>query len=88
MYLNIFENLFNYAKCEYHPFLIQRDLVDFCRENLIAFQAFSSLGTSDINISKSLVENKTVNEVARAYSKSPAQILLKWSVQQNICKLT
>ena len=71
---------------EYHPLLVQDDLVKFCRQNSIVFQAYSSLGTSDPKSSKLLTENETIVSIANKYSKTPAQILLKFSVQQNISK--
>jgi diketogulonate reductase-like aldo/keto reductase len=52
------------------------------------FQAYSSLGTSDKNLTKKLIENSTVMSLAHKYSKSPAQLLLKWSLQQDIGKLS
>jgi diketogulonate reductase-like aldo/keto reductase len=66
--------------------LNQKELVEFCRNKGIVFQAYSSLGTSDKSLTKKLVENATVVSIAQKYSKSPAQVLLKWSLQQNIGK--
>ncbi len=59
-------------------------MIDFCKQNSIIFQAYSSLGTSDSNLNLNLLQNETVVELANKYSKSTAQILLKWAVQQNI----
>jgi diketogulonate reductase-like aldo/keto reductase len=36
---------------EYHPYLQQNDILSVCRERGIFFQAYSSLGTSDKNLS-------------------------------------
>ena len=36
---------------EYHPFLRQTELLNKCKEKQIFFQAYSSLGTSDKNLS-------------------------------------
>jgi diketogulonate reductase-like aldo/keto reductase len=71
-------------KCEFHPLLFQKDLREFCAKNSIVFQAYSSLGTSDKQLNKRLVENELIIELAKSYSKSPQQILLKWAVQQQI----
>ena len=32
-----------------------------------------------------ILKDPTVCEIAEKYKKSPAQILLRWAVQQNIC---
>jgi diketogulonate reductase-like aldo/keto reductase len=35
---------------ECHPYLQQKDLIDFCNFHKIAFQAFSPLGSGDTNL--------------------------------------
>lgn len=62
----------------------QKELIDYCRSKSIVFQAYSSLGTSDKKLNSNLLENETVIQIGQKYSKSSAQILLKWAVQQNI----
>lgn len=69
---------------EFHPLLKQAELVEFCRSHGIQFQAYSSLGTSDKNLSSILTQNELIVNLGSKYNKSPAQILLKWAVQQNI----
>lgn len=83
--------LFDYAQIkphlvqsEYHPLCYQKELVDFCAKNEIVFQAYSSLGTSDKSSSINLLDNLVVNKLAQKYSRKSTQILLRWSVQQNI----
>jgi diketogulonate reductase-like aldo/keto reductase len=63
---------------ECHPLLNQRELRLFCERHGIFFQAYSSLGTGD------LLHNTEIKDVARLYSKSPSQLLLRWAVQQGI----
>ncbi|XP_050418734.1 glyoxal reductase isoform X1 [Patella vulgata] len=67
---------------EYHPHLVQHQLVEFCKKNKITFQAYSSLGTSDTE--NKLLKDEVVNRIAKSLSKTSAQILLRWAVQQNI----
>jgi diketogulonate reductase-like aldo/keto reductase len=69
---------------EHHPLCYQIELVDFCAKNDIIFQAYSSLGTSEKSNSINLLNNQLVNELALKYNRKSTQILLKWSVQQNI----
>ncbi|KAJ8313932.1 hypothetical protein KUTeg_008493 [Tegillarca granosa] len=70
-------------KIEHHPHLIQKSLIEFCKEKEIHFQAYSSLGTSNVTENK-LLNNPVVKSIADTKSKSTAQILLKWAVQQDI----
>lgn len=67
---------------EYHPHLVRSSLVKYCHDNKILFQAYSSLGTTS-NDNK-LLTDPVIQQVAKAYNKSPAQILLRWAVQQGI----
>lgn len=67
---------------EHHPHLVQHSLVKYCEENDIHFQAYSSLGTTTDN--NQLLSDPVVLELAEAYRKTPAQILLRWAVQQGI----
>ncbi|KAK2144236.1 hypothetical protein LSH36_776g02440 [Paralvinella palmiformis] len=66
---------------EYHPYLVQTELVDLCKQHNIHFQAYSSLGTTG---NDKLLTDPVIKSVADRYSKTPAQVLLRWSVQQNI----
>ena len=67
---------------EHHPHLVQQSLVRYCNENGIHFQAYSSLGTTTEN--NKLLTDPVVLQLAAAYEKTPAQILLRWAVQQGI----
>ena len=64
--------------------LNDKEVVEFCEKNGIVFQAYSSMGTSDKSLSKNLLDNEVIISLSKKYAKSPAQILLKWSIQQNI----
>lgn len=66
---------------EWHPRNHNSTLLDYCRKENIFLQAYSSLGTSG---TASLRQDETVGKIARKLNKSPAQILLRWSFQQNI----
>lgn len=66
---------------EFHPRLFQDDLLHFCRENKIQFQAYSSLGTS--SPTNQLLFDPTIAELARKYGKTSSQILLKFGLQHD-----
>lgn len=66
---------------EWHPQLHDDALLNYCRENNILLQAYSSLGTSRQN---SLRENPIVVSIANKLVKSPSQILLRWANQNGV----
>lgn len=63
---------------EFNPFLYQKELLEFCTSNNIALEAYSPLSHG-----KSLDDPKLAL-MAKIYSKSPAQILIRWALQ---CKI-
>ncbi|ELU12828.1 hypothetical protein CAPTEDRAFT_167119 [Capitella teleta] len=67
---------------EHHPHLQQNELRDFCRQHGIHFQAYSSLGTSSED--RKLLNDPAVKVIAAKHGISPAQVLLRWAVQQGI----
>ena len=75
---------------ELHPFLAQEQLVAHCRQHNIQLTAYSPLGSGDrpATMKKSdelsLLENETVNAIARAHGYSPAQVLIRWPVERGI----
>jgi diketogulonate reductase-like aldo/keto reductase len=65
---------------ELHPFLVQRDLLEYCTKEGIVVMAYCSLGAGD----KKLLEHKVVVSLAEKYKKTNAQILLRWAVQKGM----
>ncbi|CAG05741.1 unnamed protein product [Tetraodon nigroviridis] len=63
---------------EFHPQLCQTELRRVCQEYGVCFQAYSSLGRGD------LLNDPVVLEVARNCERPPAQVLLRWAVQQGV----
>ncbi|XP_026171703.1 uncharacterized oxidoreductase YtbE [Mastacembelus armatus] len=63
---------------EFHPRLRQTELRRICEEYGVCFQAYSSLGTGE------LVTDPIVMEVAKNCECTPAQVLLRWAVQQGV----
>lgn len=63
---------------EFHPFLYQKDLLQFCKSNAIQLEAYSPLTRG-----KRLNHHDLVKMAIR-YDKSPAQILVRWSLQHNL----
>src|SRR6516162_2294266 len=70
---------------ESHPYHPQWDLVDYCRNNGIVFQAFAALGHST---EPRLLEDPVVTAIAKRVNKTPAQVLLAWAIQRGTTLLT
>ncbi|TSL04307.1 NADPH-dependent aldo-keto reductase, chloroplastic [Bagarius yarrelli] len=66
---------------ECHPKLNQVQLWNICRKAGVHFQAYSSLGKG------ALLQYAEVNYVAENRGRTPAQVLLRWAVQQGISVL-
>eukprot|EP00735_Rhodelphis_limneticus_P011207 TRINITY_DN4276_c0_g1::TRINITY_DN4276_c0_g1_i1::g.8046::m.8046 TRINITY_DN4276_c0_g1::TRINITY_DN4276_c0_g1_i1::g.8046 ORF type:complete len:285 (-),score=17.26,sp/P22045/PGFS_LEIMA/46.40/1e-84,Aldo_ket_red/PF00248.16/3.1e-56 TRINITY_DN4276_c0_g1_i1:650-1504(-) len=82
-YQHHLEDLFKYCSIkpmvnqfEIHPMLQQRALRDFCATNNIICEAYSSLGQGD------LLGHTIVLDIAQELQRTPAQILLRWALQQ------
>ena len=70
---------------ESHPYLPQWDLVEFCQQNGIVFQAFAALGHSS---EPRLLDDPVITAIAKRVNKTPAQVLLAWAVQRGTALLT
>ncbi|KAK6617811.1 hypothetical protein RUM43_014039 [Polyplax serrata] len=64
---------------EYHPLCRQTDLLEFCKNERILLQAYSSLGGT--GKTDTLMNDPVVKEVAEHVGKSWSQVLLKWALQ-------
>lgn len=65
---------------EMHPFLTQKPLLAFCRENNIAPQAWSPLG-GNRPLQERVFQSAPIAALAAKYNKSPAQIILRWNME-------
>jgi diketogulonate reductase-like aldo/keto reductase len=63
---------------ELHPLLNQAELRDFCKKQEIQIEAWSPLAQGE------LLENAPLKEIAAKYSKSAAQVILRWDLQNEI----
>ncbi|OLS28375.1 MAG: 2,5-diketo-D-gluconic acid reductase A [Candidatus Heimdallarchaeota archaeon LC_2] len=62
---------------EFSPFLYQKELHEFCRENNIILEAYSPI----LSVVRKRADNKILNDLGLKYNKSIAQIAIKWSLQ-------
>jgi diketogulonate reductase-like aldo/keto reductase len=63
---------------EFHPFLYQEDLLRFCKNNNIQLEAYSPLTRGK------RLNHPKILELAKKYNKTPAQVLIRWSLQHNV----
>jgi len=66
---------------EFHPRLVQQDLVDYCAGIGIQYQAWSPLMAGRI------VEIDALQEIAARYGRSVAQVVLRWSLQKGVATI-
>ncbi len=63
---------------EYHPYLTQPALIDFCNSNNIKVQSWAPLMRGKI------FEINEIVEMANRYDVSPAQLVIRWNLQNNV----
>ena len=63
---------------EFHPFLVQPELLSFCKSQNVQMEAWSPLMKGQI------VEVEIVKKLADKYEKTPAQIALRWDLQHEV----
>ena len=63
---------------EFHPFLVQPELLSFCQSHKIQVEAWSPLMQGQI------VTEQAVQKLAEKYHKTPAQIVLRWDLQHEV----
>ncbi|MBV9274164.1 MAG: aldo/keto reductase [Verrucomicrobia bacterium] len=70
---------------ESHPYLPEWELLEFCNQNGVVFQAFAALGHSS---EPRLLDDPVITSIAGKINKTPAQVLLAWAVQRGTALLT
>jgi len=63
---------------EYHPRLVQQDLLDFCQKHHIQYEAWSPIMRAQVN------DIPLLQTLAAQYGKSPIQITLRWELQKGV----
>lgn len=60
---------------EFHPFLYQKELLNYCKQNKIALEAYRPLTKGK------RLNDATIELIAKKYAKTDAQVLIRWSMQ-------
>ncbi|KAL7402214.1 hypothetical protein ABVT39_011465 [Epinephelus coioides] len=77
---------------ELHPYLVQTDMIEFCKSKNIALTAYSPFGSparppeqlgGDTDPHK-LLEDPVITDIAKKHRRTTAQVLLRYHVQQGI----
>lgn len=63
---------------EFHPWLNQDDLLQYCDDNDIVLTAAAPLARTEV------LDDPVVRDVAEEYDRTPAQVVLRWQVQKGI----
>ncbi|HEX7063510.1 MAG TPA: aldo/keto reductase [Bacillales bacterium] len=63
---------------EFHPRLVQKDLLKYCQERNIQLEAWGPLMRAKI------LDHPTLMGLAEKYGKTPAQIVLRWELQLGV----
>lgn len=63
---------------EFHPYLVQQELIDFCNQKGIQYEAWSPLMRGKI------LEIDLLNKLSKKYGKTIVQIVLRWNLQKGI----
>jgi diketogulonate reductase-like aldo/keto reductase len=63
---------------EFHPFLVQQSLLNFCTAHNIRYEAWSPLMQGNV------FEQSMFEELASRHGKSIAQVVLRWNLQKGV----
>lgn len=63
---------------EFHPYLVQQELLDYCKSHNIQYEAWSPMMQGKI------FEMDVFKELSKKYNKSIAQIVLRWDLQKGV----
>lgn len=66
---------------ECHPFNTHTDITSFCQENDVVVEAYAPL------VRALRMKHPTIAELANTYSCTPAQLLIRWSLQHGFVPL-
>jgi diketogulonate reductase-like aldo/keto reductase len=66
---------------EYHPWLQRPEIVDYSQESDVVIEAAAPLARTEV------LADDTVQELADEYDRSPAQIVLRWAVENDVVVL-
>lgn len=63
---------------EFHPYLVQQDLINYCTSLNVVYEAWSPL------MQGKMLSDNLIKSLAEKYNKTPAQIILRWDLQKGV----
>ena len=63
---------------EFHPYLLQPGLLEYCQKHKVQVEAWSPLMQGHI------LNHPVIQEIAEGYGKTAAQIILRWDLQHEV----
>jgi diketogulonate reductase-like aldo/keto reductase len=66
---------------EFHPYLLQRELVEQCKQNGIVYQAWSPVMQGRV------FDIPELKRIAKKYKKNQVQIVLRWDLQHGVATI-
>ena len=63
---------------EFHPYLVQQNLIDYCNAKSIQYEGWSPLMRGKI------FEIDLLRKLSEKYKKSIAQLVLRWNLQKGV----
>jgi len=63
---------------EFHPFLYQKELLEFCVSKKIQLEAYSPLTRGH------RLDHPVISQIAARHGRTPAQVLIRWSLQHGL----
>jgi diketogulonate reductase-like aldo/keto reductase len=68
-------------QCEYHPHLDQSKVIAACRQHGVAFTSYCPLGRGSVG---GVIDEPAVKAMAARLKRTPAQVVLRWHLQQGL----
>jgi diketogulonate reductase-like aldo/keto reductase len=66
---------------EFHPFVYQRDLLEYCQRRKIQLEAYSPL------VHGQRLDDPRILEIAARHRRSPAQVLIRWGLEHGVVEI-
>jgi len=76
--LEFYPDLISINQVEFHPYLYQKELLEFCRAHDIVITAYSPLARGKV------FKDSQIKALAEKYDQSPARLVLRWLVEKEI----
>ncbi len=66
---------------EFHPWLFQNDLLEFCKKERIQLEAYSPLARAR------KLDSPILERIGSHYGKTPTQIMIRWGLQHGLVEI-